>query len=41
MMRKFTIYQAYGAWVAEDNYGNTIWARSRDELICLLGGEPC
>ena len=40
-MRKLMIYQAYGAWVAEDNYGNTIWARSRDELLRLFGGSPC
>lgn len=40
-MRKFTIYQAYGAWVAEDNYGNTIWALSRSELLRLFGGTPC
>ena len=40
-MRKFMIYQAYGAWVAEDIYGNTIWARSRDELMRIFGGSPC
>ena len=40
-MRKFTIYQAYGAWGAEDIYGNTIWARSRGELMRLSGGSPC
>ena len=40
-MRKFTIFQAYGAWIAEDAFGNTIWARSRDELMHLFGGSPC
>ena len=40
-MRKFTIYQAYGVWVAEDNLGNTIWARSHGELLRLFGGTPC
>lgn len=43
-MRKFmifTIYEAHGVWFAEDNYGNSIWARSRDELLRLSGGTPC
>ena len=46
-MHKSTTYQAYGVRFAKDNYGNTIWARSRDELMRLMrltrlfGGSPC
>lgn len=35
-MPKVTIKPSYGAWVAEDVYGNTIWARSRDKLERLF-----
>lgn len=38
MMHKFEIRQAYGAFVAEDQFGNTVWAQSEDELLRLFGG---
>lgn len=41
-MHKFMIREAYGAWVAEDAFGNTIWALTREELLRSLGGgTPC
>lgn len=30
------IYESYGAWCAENEYGSTIWALSYDELVKLF-----
>lgn len=37
-MVKWTIFPAYGAWVASDGMCNTIWAMSESELVRLFGG---
>ena len=34
---KWQIYQSYGAWVAENAYGFTIWGRSRREVENAIG----
>lgn len=33
---KWTIYNAYGAWFADNGVGNTIWALSEHELLSCL-----
>jgi hypothetical protein len=37
-MATWRIFEAYGAWVASDGMGNTIWAMSEGELVRLFGG---
>ena len=29
---KWAIHEMYGCWVAESNFGFTVWARSLEEL---------
>lgn len=33
---KWTVYNIYGVWCAENNFGSTIWALTEDELISYL-----
>ena len=35
-MHKFRIYEAYGAWIADNGFGTTIWAQTREELMGLF-----
>ena len=37
-MHKFRIYEAYGSRIADNGFGTTIWARSREELVVLING---
>ena len=37
-MHKFSVYKTYfGAWVAEDDFSNTIWALNKKQLLSLFG----
>ena len=37
-MHKFSVYKTYcGAWVAEDDFGNTIWSLDKNQLLRLFG----
>lgn len=40
-MTKYTISYQYGAFVAEDNFGNSIWSTSRWYLENLLREIGC
>lgn len=33
---KWIIYEAYGAWCADNGFGDTIWSLNENELIDCL-----